>query len=173
MKKSLNRVLVVFLGMLMLLATVQGSLAFSWWGLFPDKASVPSVQYSPVPVTLLGRLNNFFLQHQEFRSLPEGTSIELAMIGSDPPLNNYFLITEKGITQTKYNDKAADANIWVMQPFLEKVLATDNLCQFLGGLVHSPEDGTSYGVSEMRNVFVLRWKFGGGDRYCPGVGLWP
>lgn len=158
---------VLIISLLVLLLTVQGAVAFSWWGLFPEKVITPDVQFKTEPATLLDRLNNFFLQHKEFRNLPEGTSIGLAVDNSD------FLVTEKGIRLAIYRSTAEDANIWVSQSFLERLLSVDDLCGFLNGLKLSPEDGVSYGLYTSRNWLSLRWKFGGGNTYCPGSDLWP
>lgn len=172
MKRNIRNGILVICGVFFFLLTAWGASAFSWFGLFPEKIVTPDVQYKTEPLTTLDRLNNFFLQHQEFRNLPGGTSIGLAVQGSEPSTNNYFLVTEKGISQTQYQDVAGDANVWVSQSFLERLLSTSDLCGFLSGLKSSPEDGTSYGLIQSRHWFSLRWKFGGGNNYCPGGNLW-
>jgi len=161
------------LAVVMLFATVQGALAWSWFGLFPEKVVVPDVQFKSEPISRLDRLNNFFLSHNEFRSLPEGTSIGLK-VGQDE-INNHvwfnYILTEKGISEGDA-ELAVDAVVWVSQSFFERLLGTGDVCNFFVDLKLNPEEGKSYGVFSMRNVFVLRWKYGSGNRYCLGSGLW-
>lgn len=157
---------------LMVLLTIQGALAWSWFGLFPDKLVMLDVQYKTEPTSKLDRLNNFFLSHQEFRSLPEGTSIGLLTPKIDNS-NNAFLITEKGIISTEnQNTIGQDVNIWVTSSFFERLLSTSDVCKFFTDLKLSPEDGTSYGLLSSKHWLRLRWKYGSGDRYCLGSGLW-
>jgi hypothetical protein len=159
---------------LMVLFTVQGGLAFNWFGLFPDKVITLDVQFKSEPTSQLDRLNNFFLSHQEFRNLPEGTSIGLR-VGQDEVDNHVwynYILTEKGISEGDAK-LALDATIWVSQSFLERLFSTSDVCQFFANLKANPEEGTSYGLLSSRHWIPLRWKYGSGNAYCPGESLWP